>query len=104
MTAPLPGVKVLLPLFHFCICTYMRWLQQVKTRWSACAGVAGDVHALRGQLATANGRLAAVDSMAGRVAALRSSLAAITASANWGGDHGTRQPALAPARLRWLRG
>jgi hypothetical protein len=42
------------------------------------------VHALRSQLATANERLSAVDSMAERVAKLRCSLAAITAAANWG--------------------
>lgn len=47
-------------------------------------GVSGDVHALRGQLASANERLAAVDAMAERVAVLRTSLAAITAAANWG--------------------
>ena len=42
------------------------------------------MHALRSQLATANERLSAVDSMAERVAKLRCSLAAITAAANWG--------------------
>lgn len=42
------------------------------------------MHALRGQLATAAERLAAVDAMAARVAGLRTSLASITAAANWG--------------------
>lgn len=52
-----------------------------SSAWSE--GVSSDVHTLRGQLATANERLAAVDAMAARVAGLRTSLATITAAANW---------------------
>jgi hypothetical protein len=75
-----------------CVCSCTRCHQAVLPRgtlvtpaaMSACAGATSDVHALRSQLAAANERLIAVDSMTERVAALRCSLAAITAAANWG--------------------